>query len=1277
MNYANNTSLFISFATTPFTEDDKFREDIDKIFEGYKEKQIEIAKSQPSFNKKNPYYIEFEKYLYRPSYYNIFGSHDVAIVSLTDDYTLANRNFHPYSYYIRNKRKKGDYRQHTNNFKYQIITGTTPILDKESIREIGKDNYPNYNKNPLINTAKNTFLRSNEIEKETALGNGQKLYPFIGISRIKLNNGILVGSGAKFAALVETVLHYFIKAKIKETEGLELDFIISESVSWHELTIVFFSNDLKKISDIIVEFREWRLLDIRKKINEVLPLFGIGKEECLRLTNMLNKCIQNSLSQQILDIERQLLEELDLLPDQKPEEPLIQKYESNDFIRQMREELLARKKEGKQQRNISECDIENSHVFLKTLTSFGYDHHLVTPNADKDFEKRFHDYYTENDGEEHFFLQWTVKPGHLEYVLKQFEDYSKEELKALREKEQNALDSCSNEIDAVSLNKNWSEKTKKEVKEVLAQLNKGLSQKAKQEINEVLIQLNEGLSKEAKQEIVKVLAQLNKGLSEKSKQEVEEILKKVEPNFLRASFVAGPGDYLFPSYPDQQKFRNVVKFKRSLFNKGEDDIHLETHVRKLSSLSSFEYSFEDLKAIASSLSIEPKQEYQLGNRLKHFAFTLNELGDLRLDLMRCNVSKILREKVINIFVNFNDGVRDPILFPCFLGLKQFLKEIHAAIKFYGSDDSFFDGQTIHKVINDMADQFEIAYRNRFHQSYRMDGVTDFNIEYNGGTQQIVIALEGAYKSITTYFADHFKRPPGIVLISGTTGVYSNQYAVRINYFHLFQPSIFLFPSVKEAANHLYYGPLTNNKDSVEKFYFDELEIAIGAAEYFFIDLVNTPKFAAYKLTFDPNNGEPSIGGTLRSTVSDLFTFMLGMNGDDRLFTHWSWGHFLQISEVYNTDSSIHYQLFVKFLFRYISIMKFIGKGDELIKFDEHIRETALYPCRQIRSLWISHFDHVLELHDTFLNQCNFFGIALNCALQLAFRSIALDLLANPNSMLKLVKEEAEAEEEDFRSLEKKYKETVSKFDRLLSKSQSFNQAKSNPYIADDLENIKNTYNYLFDTSEDFLIKNFKQNGIYNKELFKFYAKLKMKVSLRQELLFKRAIDIRMTFEKGEIYQFRYDKSLNTGRKGDNIEKDAFENEGARLYIQSLHYGYLKLLFEDFMGGKNKTDTRYPNFPIWQRLDYDWEEESKMLFYEDRREGGKGNVLLKSGRNWNNDDKKLWEELCLKYQAELCFDSMGGLHAMGMETRRNFYKYRSAVIRSLWDYSMQNQKNLLF
>ncbi|GAB3330152.1 hypothetical protein GCM10027299_34560 [Larkinella ripae] len=183
----------------------KFSKDIDNNFSLTTEQKSEI--------------------LYDPLIYHIFGSYDIAFITLVDSYKFAQKLFIP--------EPSIESRAQFGPNTYQVITGICPIIDENLV--IG--NYLQFISDP-------------------------NKFPFISITHLKLNNGILIGNGNDFIANVYKIIELE-----KEKRGDSLNYIILQSFSWAEICLITFSEDINIIADFITALRVKRLIDIEDNVD--------------------------------------------------------------------------------------------------------------------------------------------------------------------------------------------------------------------------------------------------------------------------------------------------------------------------------------------------------------------------------------------------------------------------------------------------------------------------------------------------------------------------------------------------------------------------------------------------------------------------------------------------------------------------------------------------------------------------------------------------------------------------------------------------------------------------------------------------------------------------------------------------------------------------------------------------------------------------------------------------------------------------------------------------
>jgi len=302
--------------------------------------------------------------------------------------------------------------------------------------------------------------------------------------------------------------------------------------------------------------------------------------------------------------------------------------------------------------------------------------------------------------------------------------------------------------------------------------------------------------------------------------------------------------------------------------------------------------------------------------LSEMRFSVGEIKEIQNHLRAAWTPKILTGKVLNAFTNFNDGILDPGLYGYFIELLPLMELIQQMVARWHEASDQTDLGLICKTLEKLTDNFERAYRNRFYNSYRMGDITDFNLDFKGGIQQLLSSFDAAYKAICSVLG----RKESFAYVAGSPGVYSTRHEVRLNYYHVFQPEIFGSIVNHEAAN--FY--LTR---------FSPIDVPAFAREGSLIDAQLLP------------DQYETDGSVLRRTESlkkraseeqspllffvtkrllncvfvDLLAFYFGYNKNVDLFEHWYWGYFAQTSFAYLRREQVNEIQFVGFMLRLLWI----------------------------------------------------------------------------------------------------------------------------------------------------------------------------------------------------------------------------------------------------------------------------------------------------------------------------------------------------------------------
>jgi len=413
----------------------------------------------------------------------------------------------------------------------------------------------------------------------------------------------------------------------------------------------------------------------------------------------------------------------------------------------------------------------------------------------------------------------------------------------------------------------------------------------------------------------------------------------------------GKGDI---GYTVQKTLKELVSYLRELLGDG-DYVPKKDEAQKDEGKKDYPFLNYVTKIhtilLLNSTSIENNKGTQgkveeycpFNNGLKRYAFPLKDINKIAKDLRYLRLSKAISEKVVNMYVIFNDGIQDPIQYGYFIELRSFLDalknkidEITNSVKStqYRQDQKW----TVLKIteyLNSFIKEFSVANQNRFGQTYVMDDISDYNIFFSGGIQQLLVAYDNCYKTLTHYFGD--KEKISFTTVEGETDIVSSYFRVRLNYFHLFQPEMFALVAVHEAAND----------------YFDRL-----GSEGF------NKLFKGFHKWIDYKTSIKSIPDSIKEySIKDILTFVVGFHANDDLFFYWFWGNFLQNPFYYEFCPNekkyiLNEDAFFERWFRYYTIAEIEKKASLRITGYERFNEVNL-----IYEYWKEHADSRLAFPD--------------------------------------------------------------------------------------------------------------------------------------------------------------------------------------------------------------------------------------------------------------------------------------------------------------------------
>lgn len=352
-----------------------------------------------------------------------------------------------------------------------------------------------------------------------------------------------------------------------------------------------------------------------------------------------------------------------------------------------------------------------------------------------------------------------------------------------------------------------------------------------------------------------------------------------------------------------------------------------------------------------------------------FVISVPILKVFKNNLRNCKLSKISIERALKMIGNYNENVVDPVLCGYFIELSWFLDNFILIIHNYSKENQrinikLLDNQNLkkqedlieyHFKVEKFIEQFEIGFKNRLFQSYLINNLTDINLEYNGGVQQLCSALDATYKTICRRYLGE-NQIDKFIYISGFNGADSTHYGLRVNYFHIFQPEFFAAIVHHEVFNQfIVCGGDRKLRNSESEL----IKSIISSFEYQIQDPTVKSFFDSIGIHFQRRAININISSQvfLRKLISDYLTLKIAYKDNIELYHFWWWHNAFQIPLRYNANGEFSSINFFSLLFRNILLYKQTNHQD----FIDDIRFTPISP--QCNTLWIKYFKIIEEVAD--------------------------------------------------------------------------------------------------------------------------------------------------------------------------------------------------------------------------------------------------------------------------------------------------------------------------
>ena len=270
------------------TTDMIFNASVEKLFKKYSNRYNQLINKNNNGDNGNGQTRDDQNNLYfKVLRYHIFGSYDIAYITLAESDKFAQTIFAPFN------NIQGMYES-----SYQIMSGITYPINADF-------NLSKCFRNLIDRTSKNSSnVKSNNgksgIDEASVFVTGK--YKFCMITNLKINPWHLIwGNMDHFEKIEhkikEIIYRCFIKEDCNSADSIEdksiNQFILTRSFSWNDLILTSFNNDTNKLLNLVLRLRRLKLKDLydESTLNTIIDTYNNLNNNLIEITN---EAIKNS-----------------------------------------------------------------------------------------------------------------------------------------------------------------------------------------------------------------------------------------------------------------------------------------------------------------------------------------------------------------------------------------------------------------------------------------------------------------------------------------------------------------------------------------------------------------------------------------------------------------------------------------------------------------------------------------------------------------------------------------------------------------------------------------------------------------------------------------------------------------------------------------------------------------------------------------------------------------------------------------------------------------------
>lgn len=423
-------------------------------------------------------------------------------------------------------------------------------------------------------------------------------------------------------------------------------------------------------------------------------------------------------------------------------------------------------------------------------------------------------------------------------------------------------------------------------------------------------------------------------------------------------FLPGKYDYSFGLNNNNNFEFSSTLFKYLRDNDNFNDENVKNHVRGIETKIKFKRNInsKDEKAPSvysgtGSISFLEEQSY-----------SRDDIFKLKENLKTLKISKTLRQRIIKLFISYNNLLQNPIIYNLAIDFRFFVHNLEKQIRVLSNNViQFYENQTDHnqanvydqpksvldveKVLSTYLTIFEEGFYLRYVNNYTLEESNDFHIAYNIQLQQIITAFDNYYKLIgykilkdktsKSAIIDPLKNKVILARVNGIETL-TNEIGVSFSLHNLYEPSSLFALFSKEIFSVLIrselYTPCIKEIKQDTYLFWQNFQIKNPNSEILIYSEVITGFENSYILI-------------------DILRLYYFFNKDYELFYYYQWYLLMQLSLLYDVNGCFNRSILYKELYRILVVAALFDylNQDKSTQYFIHCNISA--PTAEIAEQW--------------------------------------------------------------------------------------------------------------------------------------------------------------------------------------------------------------------------------------------------------------------------------------------------------------------------------------